>query len=222
METIATRLKRLREARGLSQGELARRVGFKSQSGIGNIESGTRGYGAKIIDIARELGTTPEYLRIEGAETGDRPFDANVTGVEPGKRAYPVISAIQAGKVREIADPYAPGDGFDVEYGDDNWSKWTFALQIEGESMLPEFRPGDRVLVDPSLSPRPGDFVVARNHKEEATFKKYRVRGQDERGNAIFDLVPLNEDFETLRSDEHGLRVIGVMVEHRKRYRRPA
>lgn len=87
--------------------------------------------------------------------------------------------------------------------------------------MLPEFRSGDRVLIDPEVSPRPGDFVAAKNSHEEATFKKYRVRGVDDRGNQIFELVPLNEDFETLYSDQQRLAVIGVMVEHRKKYRRP-
>ena len=68
METMGSRLKRLREARGLSQGVLAKRAGLKSQGAIGNIERDTRGYGASIIDIARELQTTPEYLRLEIAD----------------------------------------------------------------------------------------------------------------------------------------------------------
>ena len=56
--------------------------------------------------------------------------------------------------------------------------------------MLPDFRPGDRVLIDPDVSPRPGDFVAARNTKQEATFKKYRVRGIDEVGQEVFELIP--------------------------------
>lgn len=148
-------------------------------------------------------------------------FDSNARFVESGKRPIPVISAVQAGLMTEVTDPYALGDGFDIEYGDSSWSVRTFALEIEGKSMLPEFREGDRVIIDPDLTARPGDFVVAKNSKEEATFKKYRVRGMNERGDQVFELVPLNEDFETMRSDLQPLRIIGVMVEHRKRYRRP-
>lgn len=85
--------------------------------------------------------------------------------------------------------------------------------------MLPEFRPGDRVVIDPSMAPNPGDFVVAKNGHEEATFKKYRPRGRNADGVEVFELVPLNDDYPTLRSDVENLRVIGVMVEHRKRYR---
>ncbi|WP_303230471.1 LexA family protein [Comamonas kerstersii] len=135
-------------------------------------------------------------------------------------RPYPVISSIQAGALKEISAPYSPGDGFDVEYGDDDASPWSFFLEIEGDSMLPDFRPGDRVLIDPEVTPRPGDFVAARNTKQEATFKKYRVRGLDASGNEVFELVPLNDDYPTLRSDEQHLVVIGTMIEHRRKFRR--
>ena len=85
--------------------------------------------------------------------------------------------------------------------------------------MKPEFNEGDRIIVDPNVAPHPGDFVVAKNHNEEATFKKYRQRGIDENGNDIFELIPLNEDYPTLRSDLVPLKIIGTMVEHR-RYRK--
>lgn len=146
--------------------------------------------------------------------------DMNVHPVPMGMRPYPVISRVQAGALREINVPYGPGDGYDVEYGDDDTSKWSFFLEIDGDSMQPDFREGDRVLIDPDVSPRPGDFVAARNTKQEATFKKYRVRGIDESGQEVFELVPLNDDYPVLRSDEHHLIVIGTMIEHRRKFRR--
>ena len=176
--------------------------------------------------IEEKSGMRPGWLdsdhSIEALADKDRhqSFDSNVRMVPEGVRSYPVISFIQAGLLKEISDPYSPGDGFDVEYGDDDASAWAVFLEIEGDSMLPEFKPGDRVRIDPEVSPRPGDFVAARNTKQEATFKKYRVRGIDERGQEIFELVPLNHDYPILRSDEHHLIVIGTMTEHRRRYRR--
>ena len=85
--------------------------------------------------------------------------------------------------------------------------------------MLPDFKPGDRIIVDPAVAPQPGDFVVAKNGHDEATFKKYRPRATDAAGNIIFELVPLNEDYPTMRSDTTPMRIIGTMVEYRK-YRR--
>lgn len=49
----------------MSQAALAKAAGLSGQGAIGNIENDTRGYGASIIDIARALGTTPEFLRGE-------------------------------------------------------------------------------------------------------------------------------------------------------------
>lgn len=55
------RFRQMLDNRGLSQSELARRVGI-SQTSVAKLASGS-GYGSKYIHrIARELGTTPEYL----------------------------------------------------------------------------------------------------------------------------------------------------------------
>lgn len=145
---------------------------------------------------------------------------SNVTPVALGKRPIPVISAVQAGAMTEMTTPYPPGAGYAVEYVDDDFSRWAFALTIEGDSMLPDFRPGDRVLIEPELAPNPGDYIICKNGKSEATFKKYRLRGIDDNGNEIFDAVPLNPDYQTLHSDTDRLQIIGVMVEHRRRIRR--
>lgn len=174
-------------------------------------------------NIHDQLGYSIDWLiKGEGKPKGAVKFDRNVEPVAMGVRPIPVISAIQAGRMREIADPYPSGAGFAVEYVDqgDAYSRWAFGLEIEGDSMLPEFREGDRVIIDPNLSPNPGDYVAARNGKEEATFKKYRPRGIDKNGNDIFELCPLNPDYPTMRSDTEHLYIIGVMVEHRKKYRR--
>jgi SOS-response transcriptional repressor LexA len=82
--------------------------------------------------------------------------------------------------------------------------------------MLPDFRPGDQLIIDPAITPSPGDFVVAKNGEEEATFKKYRLRGISESGQEIIELVPLNPDFATMRSDITPFHIIGTLVEHRR------
>src|SRR6188472_2484220 len=43
----------------------------------------------------------------------------------------------------------------------DSIGKNAFALQIKDESMMPEFRINDVIIVDPYTGPKPGDFVVA-------------------------------------------------------------
>lgn len=208
------------KARNVKIPELARGMEVSYQAVKRVIDGLSKAFSAaNNAKAAAYLKISPNWLAT-GQGDMDTLFDANAKPAPMGVRAYPVISTIQAGKLREIEVPYEPGEGFDVEYGDNDASKWSFFLEIEGDSMLPDFRPGDRVLIDPEVAPRPGDFVAARNTYEEATFKKYRVRGIDSSGNEVFELVPLNDDYPTIRSDEQHLLVIGTMVEHRRKFRR--
>lgn len=141
-------------------------------------------------------------------------FDENVKPAQVGSRPIPVISSVQAGALRDMDCPYEPGDGYAVEYTDDvKLSRWTFGLDVEGDSMLPRFQPGDRLIVDPEREPKPGNFVIARNGSDQATFKKYRPRGINAKGDMIFELVPMNDDYPTLRSDMEPLTIIGVVTE---------
>ena len=141
---------------------------------------------------------------------------ANVAPASMAGVRVPLISYIQAGVWTDSADPYSPGSAQEFIMTDQDVSVGTFALRIQGDSMMPQFRSGDVVIIDPTLTPQPGDFVVAKNSEEEATFKKYRPRGNNEQGQMVFELVPSNPDYPTLRSDIDRCRIIGVMVEHRQ------
>lgn len=194
---------------GLNQTAFAAKLGATSAD-VSNWKK--RGMPAdRHLDVAVALGISVDAL-FAGIP--------NVMPAQIGVRKVPVISAIQAGMWAEIADNFAPGDADDWLMTDLELSASAFALTIRGDSMLPEFNPGDRVIIDPDVAPHPGDFVAAKNGEQEATFKKYRPRGMDAQGNMVFELVPLNEDYPTLRSDVQPIRIVGTMVEHRK-YRRP-
>lgn len=144
---------------------------------------------------------------------------ANVKRADVGVFNIPLISYVQAGVWTTVHDNYQPGDAEEYLLTDQDLSEHAFALEIKGDSMLPDFKPGDRVIIDPLVQPNPGDFVVAKNGDDEATFKKYRPRGMNDRGQVVFELVPLNDDYPSMRSDTTPIQIIGTMVEHRK-YRR--
>lgn len=169
-----------------------------------------------ILALAKFLRVQVEWLK-DGI--GPMEGDANVRAAEVGMRRIPLISSVQAGLMNEAITPLPPGVAFEYLLTDLDLSQSAFALEVEGRSMEPEFKEGDRVIVDPAIKPIPGDFVVAKNGHEEATFKKYRPRGIDENGVEVFELVPLNPDYPTINSAREPAHVIAVMVEHR-RYRR--
>ncbi|MFG0677715.1 LexA family protein [Delftia sp. WSY_7] len=173
--------------------------------------------------IAREIEQKtgkPTGWMDQPAERSTDPRGApNVEIAMPEVRRVPLISHIQAGAWKEIADTFQPGDAEEWLFTDRKHSNTTFALTIRGNSMEPDFKEGDRVLIDPCARPRPGSFVAAKNGREEATFKKYRPRSIDILGNEVFELVPLNNDYPTLRSDETTITIIGTMVEHRRYFK---
>lgn len=234
MNTFGDRLKFALKLRSTTASALARHLGVAPQA-IYQVQSGKSGamnasnaaaaaefLGVPIRWLTDGEGPTPgplEKVSSSTAKATPPDFDINVVPATMGGRRVPLINYVQAGELTEIGISFS-GEAMEYLLTDLRLSDYSFALEIQGESMSPEFRPGDRIIVDREVCPRPGDFVVARNGGFEATFKKYRPRGISPTGEDIFELVPLNEDFPTLYSERQPLVVIGTMVEHRKYYRR--
>ena len=47
-----------------------------------------------------------------------------------------------------------------------------FALMVHGDSMLPEFKDGDVIIVDPGLMPKNNDFVVT-DYRGDVSLSQY-------------------------------------------------
>lgn len=207
-------VKAARAHKKMTQQQLGDAVG-RTKANVGHWETGKHEPGMEMLqNIARVTGFPPPILTDH----------INTSPAELGGRRVPLISLIQAGNWREVVDNFQPGDAEEWLYTDAHLTSGAFALQIVGNSMEPEFREGDRVIIDPGVAPRPGSFVAAVNGQSaaaerQATFKKYRPRCIDEAGNVIFELVPLNDDYPTLRSDVQPIEIIGTMVEHRRYFR---
>lgn len=76
MKTIGERIKQAREALGWSGEYLAKAVGYKTQSGISNLESRATGSGGnKIGVIAQKLNVPVDWL-VNGPDTDNVPFMA--------------------------------------------------------------------------------------------------------------------------------------------------
>ncbi|WP_150614996.1 LexA family protein [Pandoraea terrigena] len=217
--TLGQRLREARKDAKLSQAELAKRVGIK-QPTLSDLENDVTKGSTAIATIAAALGVSALWLAEgRGPRRGNEPVQ-NVTAASIGHRRIPLISSVQAGQMTETVVPFPPGGAYEYLLTDLELSEHAFGLEVEGRSMEPKFYEGDRLIVDPALSPRPGDFVIAKNGHEEATFKKYRPRGINAAGQDVFELVPLNPDYATINSENEPVRIIGVVVEHRQVLRR--
>ena len=61
--TVGERIKMQRELKGMSQLELAKKIGYATKGTISLIEAGKRDITLdKVIEIAKALGVTPHYL----------------------------------------------------------------------------------------------------------------------------------------------------------------
>ena len=97
MKTIGERIQQARLALGWSAFDLAKRVGYKTQSGIGNLESRVGGSGGnKIAAIAKALNVPLEWL-MNGPDSDVVPFlppiasdSSNPEANEPNRNLYQI------------------------------------------------------------------------------------------------------------------------------------
>ena len=111
---------------------------------------------------------------------------SNVVPAKLGARRVPVITSIQAGMWAEIVDSFQPGDAGDWLLTDIDLSDSAFALDIRGNSMEPEFKDGDRVIIDPEIAPQPGDFVAAKLGFDEGESAVAMIVTTDYKGCLLF------------------------------------
>lgn len=139
-------------------------------------------------------------------------LDSNVTTPFPiAGRLIPVISWVQAGSWTSV-DSVPTGTQFN-EWLPPNpkCGKNGYGLEVVGESMLPDFRPGDKIYVNPDFQVsdlKTGDLVIVScEGDKEATFKKLIL----ESGNVY--LQPLNPDWpEKTISLVDGCKLVGKVV----------
>jgi SOS-response transcriptional repressor LexA len=133
------------------------------------------------IQMSELLGIgTNEYRAIP---SGDNFSVGSVRG------RVPMISWVKAGEMCEAIDLDSPGyaeEWLDCPYPH---SSNTFCLRIIGDSMFPEYREGELILVDPSLEAQHGDDVVVRIPDGKTTFKRLQVTPDG------VHLLAMNKDF---------------------------
>lgn len=213
---IGERIKLSRSRLKMTQQQLGDKIGANKAS-ISQWENGVYTPDAKNLSALAKALSVSVFWLMDGK--GD-PSGQNMEMALPDIHRIPVISYVQAGVWTETSEIRECDGNLVYITTDLDLSERAFAIELIGHSMEPEFIEGDLVLIDPDEHPHPGDFVVAKNGEEAATFKKYRPRGIGEDGQEIFELVPLNEDFAPMRSDRQHIQIIGTMVEHRRRRKR--
>jgi len=112
-------------------------------------------------------------------------------------RLIPLIGLAQAGDAGYFDDAGFPaGAGWEEIAFPELGCAHTYALEIAGDSMLPVYRDGDRIIVSPSASTRRGDRVVVKTTHGEVMVKQLGRKTMRR-----IELCSLNADFENRSFD---------------------
>jgi len=165
---------------GKTQSEFGRILG-KSPNLISSILNNKRNVSGDMIQLLRyKLNVNPNFI-LEGR----RPmfiekFDIN--------RRIPVIADIPAGPWRYWYDSYAAGSGDDYLVCPDLKGTNLFAIRVDGDSMEPELKKGDVLIINPNLEFSHGIAVVRH-------FKGYKIRIVSKKTAKNYLLTPLNNKY---------------------------
>lgn len=188
---LSENLIRIRKRMGLTQGELADRAGVTSQT-IWSWEAGRHEpKGKRLDDLASALGVSSDDLL-----TADY-----------SKNRIPVLGRIPAGIPLE-----AITDILDYEDIPTAWRGEYFGLRVSGDSMYPEYRDGDTVIVRSQSDCDTGDDCIVLVNGFDATLKTV-IKHDDG-----IELKPFNEKYKSMFF-QSGVQILGVVVEIRRRKR---
>jgi phage repressor protein C with HTH and peptisase S24 domain len=167
---LGQRVKEARKALGLTQGELADRVGDIGQSLVAEIEAGRIARPGRSRELARALQITEDELLGEAASDDPAPIPrtpgpaSNAGAPEYVQFAsaplIPVFGQAAGGyegrfemNGQKIADVFCPPPLVGI--------RGAYAVYVFGDSMEPRYFAGETVWLHPYLPVRKGDFVVA-------------------------------------------------------------
>ena len=167
MSDLSTRVRLRREQLGLSQEELARRMGYRSRSSITKLEKGINDLPqSKVEELAQALETTPAALLGLGAPCACPP------GFEPlpAMVQVPLIGSIACGT------PITAEQNIECYIGVPAAWHADFALTCHGDSMAPTICNGDIVCIRCQPEVEQGEIAAVRVG-EEATLKHFHRQG---------------------------------------------
>lgn len=205
-ETLGDRIRLRRKSLQLTQKQLAQQIKV-SHVAISQWEKDeTLPRGENLLRLAEALGCAPAFLI-----DGDGPvFSESAYG---GLHQIPLLFQ------RDVAQWLTDDSSVRHEllmHNDMALSQQSFAFRVEEQAMMPAIVRDDVVIIDPRVSPRPGDSVLALQ-QQIALIRTWRQRSSED-GVTQFELAPININFPELHSSRENLKLIGTVVELR-RYR---
>lgn len=227
--TINDRIKYFREKAGMSQQELAEKVGFKTASAVNKIELGLRNLNLdKINAFALALNIPPALLLGWEPDELDKkvlemypdwfPYEGNYLPTNPKIKSpkvinntvtFPVIGELAAGYEHIAVEDWS-GETIEIpeSYLKGRKREDFLVLSVKGDSMYPHYHDGDKVLIlKQDCINESGDIAAVIYDGEYATLKKVEYKKD------VVRLLPLNPEYmpkEISGADLEQFKIIGI------------
>ena len=215
-EKIGCRIAAERKAKGLTRKALAELTDDLTQSRINNYERGDRTPGPEEIkQLARALKISPAFLMCL-TDSKDQHFYKSPIGtlvplLDHQQASSPGL-CVQAIKNEQYNEPmsFIPiSHELALSLGEN-----AFAIKMQDDSMEPELRLNDVLIVDPDQEPKPGGFVVAKLTEGSGgvLMRRYKQLSASQVSQE-YELMAINDAWASIRihnSDQ--CKIVGVVI----------
>ncbi|MDI9844130.1 S24 family peptidase [Legionella pneumophila] len=215
---IGKRIFEARKAKGLTLKTLGELAGGLKQTRLTNWEQGVRTPGPEEIkSLAQALDVSPAYLMCLSDEM-------QFKEAKNPSRLIPLLDYRQACEARLHVNAIRQ-HGTCIDAGLisvstallPELSDEAFALKMTNESMMPEIRIGDVLVIDSLIFPQPGDFVVVKiDSQQEVIISQYKKLSYTSHE---FELITLNDNWPNIKvADNLKLTIIGKVIQKLRTY----
>lgn len=213
IETLGQRIKGQRKALKLTQADLARKMQGVSHAAISQWENdATKPNSENLLDLSIIFNCEFSWLLRGNPKPNE---NVAVTPYSPiDEIKLPIYDWDYLDKLNRCDTTSLEKPHSEYVMTDFKMPKNAIALKIKDDSMSPEFEIGDVIIIDPNEKPQAGEFVIAK-YENQFIFRKYKLDNNSSDGVQHFILMPLNDDYGSLRSEVVSLQIFGTMVEHR-------
>lgn len=214
-EEIGARIYQERQAKGLTRKALADLTDDLKPSRINNWERGLRTPGPEEIkQLAQALDVAPGYLMCLTDEKQIKqkfPWLGALVPLLNAHQACDPKTCIQT--IKESSEinsvsfiPLSPQLSKTL-------SENAFGLLMQDDSMAPELKIGDVLIVDPEQATRPGGLVVACLHdSSEVVVRRYKQLSAAN-PKQEYELIAINENWASVQASQAcGHKIIGVVL----------
>ena len=202
--TLGKRIKDLRIKAGLTQEQLAIKIGYSTKTSISKIENDVLDINqSTIVALARALNTTPSIIMGWEEKEAIKPLD--ITSLE-GLRIVPLYESVSAGfgtTAQDYIIDYVP-----TVIRNDDIAARSIAIKVSGDSMYPKIEDGDIIIVQKQDTVDNGQIAVVLIDSEDALVKKIRISKDG------VELISINPEYKPRKFEKeemNRLKILGLV-----------